>query len=261
MRPTLRRIRTTRALARRALVQAFRQPHFLAPVIVLPTVMLAAYSGGATSAVKIPGFPQVDGFFDFALAGAMVLAAGLAGVSGGIALAMDIEMKFMDRLLATPVPRSSIVLGRLAGTTAWGVIGGAWFLAIGLLFGAEIKGGALGALAIVLMIALATLGIATFIAGLALYARQASVIQGLFPLVIVLMLISSAFFPRELLLEPASTIAAGNPMTYIADALRDPWISGLSARTTAEGLVAVLGLAGTGALICVSAFRQRTPTS
>jgi ABC-2 type transport system permease protein len=252
------RLRATRVLARRSAVQAFRQPHFLAPVIVLPSVLLAAYSGGAASATEIPGFPTVDGFFDFVIAGAMVLAAGLAGVSGGIGLATDIELKFMDRVLATPAPRSAIVLGRLAGTAAWGLIGGVWFLAIGLLFGAEVKGGPAGALVILVLIALTTLAIATFIAGLALRSGQVSAVQGILPLVIVSTLMSSAFFPREFLLEPVETLAAANPLSYMADAVRDPWIGELSASAALEGLLAIGIVTGAGALVCGAAFRART---
>ena len=50
------------------------------------------------------------------LAGAMIQATLLAGNSGGIALAVDIEMGFTDRLFAAPIPRFAIVLGRLAAT-------------------------------------------------------------------------------------------------------------------------------------------------
>jgi ABC-2 type transport system permease protein len=253
--------RATTALTRRSVMHAFRQPHYIAPVIVLPTVMLAAYSGQASSAVKLDGFPQVDGFFDFVLAGAMILAAGLAAVSGGIALATDIELQFMHRVLTTPAPRSAIVLGRLAGTTAWGVIGGVWFLVVGLLFGAEVKSGPLGALVMLALVALTTLALATFIAGLALRSGQTSAVQGLFPLVIVLMLISSAFFPRDLLLEPAATIADGNPMSYVAEAIRDPWIGGMSGATIGQGLLAIAVVGAVGALICATALRQRTATT
>jgi ABC-2 type transport system permease protein len=257
-----RTARTTRELAKRSLVHAFRRPPFLAPVIVLPTVVLAAYSGNVSSAVRIPGFPHVHGFLDYILAGAMVLAAGLAAVSGGIALATDIEMKVMDRFLATPAPRSAILFGRLAGTTTWGTIGAVWFLAIGLLFGAKLEGGVPGALTIVALVSLTTLAISTLVAGLALRAGRASVIDGLFPLVIVLMMISSAFFPRELLLEPVQTIAAANPISYIANAIREPWISSaFSLGTVAEGCLAILVVAGIGTLICASAFRHRTATT
>ena len=50
------------------------------------------------------------------LAGAMMQSLILAGNSGAIALAVEIETGFTDRLLAAPIARFAIVLGRLAGT-------------------------------------------------------------------------------------------------------------------------------------------------
>ena len=50
-------------------------------------------------------------------------------VSGGIALALDIEIGFIDRLVAAPIPRAAIVLGRLVATAVLGALSGVWFLA------------------------------------------------------------------------------------------------------------------------------------
>ena len=76
------------------------------------------------------------------LAGAMMQSLLLAGNSGGIALAVDIEMGFTDRLFAAPISRFAIVAGRLAGTGGSALFAGVWFLAIGLIFGVTIEGGA-----------------------------------------------------------------------------------------------------------------------
>ena len=106
------------ALGARSVKQTFRRPQLVAPIVIFPTLLLAVQTGGAGRAVDLPGFPEVDSFLDFMLAGAMIQSCLLAGNSGGIALAVDIEMGFTDRLLAAPISRFSIVLGRLAGTAA-----------------------------------------------------------------------------------------------------------------------------------------------
>src|SRR5918997_3912422 len=117
----------------------------MAPIIIFPTLLLAIQTSGAGAAVDLPGFPQVNGFLDFMLAGAMVQSTLLAGNSGGIALAVDIEMGFTDRLLAAPISRFAMVLGRLAGTAALGAATAIYYIAIGLIFGATIEEGVLGA--------------------------------------------------------------------------------------------------------------------
>ena len=85
-------------------------------------------TGGAGSAVDLPRFPHVHGFLDFQLAGAMLQSTMLAGVSAAIALALDIEIGFIDRLFAAPIARASFVLGRLAATAVMGAISALWFL-------------------------------------------------------------------------------------------------------------------------------------
>ena len=75
------------------------------------------------------------------LAGAMIQSCLLAGNTGGIALAVDLEMGFTDRLFAAPISRFAIVLGRLAGTAALGAVTALWFIAIGLIFGASFERG------------------------------------------------------------------------------------------------------------------------
>src|SRR5918911_1381011 len=125
-------LRVVGALGWRSVKQTFRRPQLMSPIIIFPTLLLAIQTGGAGSAVDLEGFPPVDSFLQFMLAGSIMQSLMLAGNSGGIALAVDIEMGFTDRLFAAPISRFAIVLGRLAGTAALGALAGAWFLAIGL---------------------------------------------------------------------------------------------------------------------------------
>ena len=103
MERVLTNLRVVVALGRRSVKQAFRRPQFLAPILVFPSLFLAINVGGAGRAIDLPAFPEVHGFLDFQLAGAMLQSTMLAGVSGAIALAMDIEMGFIDRLFAAPI--------------------------------------------------------------------------------------------------------------------------------------------------------------
>jgi ABC-2 type transport system permease protein len=239
------RLRVVGALARRSLAQTFRRPQFLAPILVFPTLFLVANVGGAGSAVDLPGFPEVHGFLDFELPAAMIQASLLVGVSGGIALALDIELGFIDRLIAAPVRRSSVVTGRLAATAVLGLMVGVWFLTIGLIGGAHVAGGVAGVLVVLVMVALASMAFGGLGAALALKSGRASVVQGIFPLVLVILFLSSSFFPRELMQEPAQSVAAWNPLTLIVDGLREPVIAGLSLGKIAAGFggIAIVGLA------------------
>jgi ABC-2 type transport system permease protein len=252
--------RVVAALGARSVRQTFRRPQLMAPILVFPTLLLAIQTAGAGRAVDLPGFPEVEGFLDFMLAGAMIQATLLAGNSGGIALAVDIEMGFTDRLLAAPISRFAMVLGRLAGTAALGAAAAVWFLAIGLVFGATIAEGVPGALLIVVFVSLTSVAFGGIGAAVALRTGSASVVQGLFPLVFVVLFLSSAFFPANLMLEPAASVADFNPLSFIVEGVRDPVISALSADAfwEAAASIALIGTIGVG--LSALALRRRLRT-
>jgi len=249
--------RVVRALGARSIRQTFRRPQLISPIIVFPTLLLAIQTGGAGAGVELPGFPPVQSFLQFMLAGSMMQAMMLAGNSGGIAFAVDIEMGFTDRLFAAPIPRFAIVLGRLAGTAALGLFAALWFLAIGLIFGAEIEGGVPGALLAIALITASALAVGGIGAAIALRSGSASVVQGLFPLVLVVLFLSSAFFPQELMIEPARTIAEYNPLSFIVEGVREPIISGIDATHTLEAVAAIAGIIILGLVLSARALQHR----
>jgi ABC-type multidrug transport system permease subunit len=249
--------RVVSVLSRRSIKQAFRRPQFLAPILVFPTLFLAVNTGGAGRAVDLPAFPQVHGFLDFQLAGSMTQSTMLAGVSAGIALALDIEVGFIDRLVVSPISRAAIVIGRLSATAVLGALSGVWFLTIGLIFGAHIQGGVAGFLLVVLLAALCAGAFGALGAALAFQAQSPSVVQSIFPLVFVIMFLSSAYFPRDLLLEPAKTIAALNPMSLVAEGMRDPIVYGVSWSALGKGLAGIAIFMALGAGWSAIAMRRR----
>ncbi|CAN5596720.1 hypothetical protein BH10ACT11_BH10ACT11_18760 [soil metagenome] len=166
-------LRVIAALGARSITQTFRRPQLVAPIIIFPTLLLAVQTGGAGRAIDLPGFPHVNGFLDFMLAGAMIQSTLLAGNSGGIALAVDIEMGFTDRLMAAPISRFSIVLGRLAGTAALGTFSACWFITLGLIFGAQIEEGVPGALMMIAFVTLSAVAFGGIAASIALRSGSA----------------------------------------------------------------------------------------
>jgi ABC-2 type transport system permease protein len=245
------------ALARRALRNTLRRPQFLAPLVIFPSLFLAVNVGGLHRTTDLPGFPHVHGFLDFQLAAALTQSLLLGGIAQGLAAALEIEGGFFDRLAAAPIPRVAIVLGRLIACAVVNAFQVVYFLALGLIFGAHIAGGVAGALVtlaigIVAGIAFGALGIT-----LALRARSASTLQGIFPLVFVVLFMSSAFFPRDLLASPVDVIARYNPLSYIANGMRTPIIDSVQATPVLEGLAAGGAVALVAVLLAVQSLRGR----
>jgi ABC-2 type transport system permease protein len=250
-------MRAAVALARRALNTTLRRPQFLAPLVLFPSLFLAINTGGLHRTTDLPGFPKVHGFLDFQLAAAMCQSLLLGGVSAGIATALEIEGGFFDRLVVSPIPRVSIALGRILAGSVIAAIQVSYFLVLGLIFGAHIAAGVPG-IFVVLVIGIVTgTGFSALGVMIALRARSASTVQGIFPLVFVVLFVSSAFFPRKLLSHPADWVAAYNPLSYVAEGIRDPIISSITASTVLEGLAAALGIAAAGIGLSVIALRGR----
>ncbi len=245
------------ALARRTLRGALRRPQFLAPLVIMPTLFLAINTGGLHRTTDLPGFPHVDGFLDFQLAGAITQSLLLGGVMQGIATALEIEGGFFDRLVASPIPRVSIVLGRILAGTVIAAAQIVWFLALGMIFGVSIHGGVPGILLVLAIGSLAGTGFAALGVLIALRARNASTVQGIFPLVFVILFVSSAFFPLALLQAPANWVAEYNPLSYVADGMRDPIIGSISATPVIEGFAAAALLVAGFVGLAVLALRGR----
>ena len=245
------------ALARRTLRNALRRPQLLAPLLVFPSLFLAINTGGLHRSTDLPGFPDVHGFLDFQLSAAMCQSLMLGGVGAGIATALEIEGGFFDRLVASPIPRVSIPLGRIMAGSAIAAAQVVYFLALGLIFGAHIAAGVPGVLLVLLIGTVAGTGFAALGVVLALRAKNASTVQGIFPLIFVVLFVSSAFFPRDLLSHPADWVAAYNPLSYIADGMRDPIISAVSAAPVLEGLAAAAALTGLAIAAAVASLRGR----
>ena len=84
--------------------------------------------------------------------------------------------------------------------------------------------------------------------------------QGLFPLVFVVLFLSAAFFPANLMLEPAATIADYNPLSFIVEGVRDPVISSLTGEAFWKALAAITLIAAFSLWLSNLALRRRLRT-
>jgi ABC-2 type transport system permease protein len=244
-----RESRVVLALGRRALSVQFRRAQLLMPTFVLPLMLLAVITSGTQAAQRLEAFPEVGSYLAFIVPGTIVQGALLAGLTSGAAMAGDIEFGFFDRLLAAPVRRTSLVLGRLSGVLGLSVLQSVFFLAVAFAFGARYPGGAGAVLAAVAITAITAVGIGGIAVAIALRTGSLSLMQSIFPFVFVLLFTAPAFFPRELLTPALHEVAAYNPLTYVVEGVRALLSGDAGMGTPWIGLVAAIGLAiGTIAL-------------
>jgi ABC-2 type transport system permease protein len=252
--------RVVLALGRRALSVQFRRAQLLMPTFVLPLMLLAVIASGTSAAQGLRGFPDVASYLTFVVPGTIVQGCILAGLTAGTALASDIEFGFFDRLLAAPVHRTSLVLGRLVGTLGLALLQSSFFLAVALLFGARYPGGMPAVVATVALAALTAVGVGGFTSAIALRTGSLSLLQSLFPFMFVLLFTAPAFFPRDLLAPVLRDVSAYNPLTYVVEAIRGMLAGDAGLGSPAAGFLAAAALAVATTALATLALKERLRT-
>ena len=247
----------TVAMSRRAIMAVVRQPSIVIPSLLFPLFFVALGTASFSRAIAIPGFPEVDSFLDFALAGAIVQGILFGSTVSATALATDIENGFFDRLLATPSSRTSILVGRLAGGMAYGGFQTIVFIVILLPFGLSVKSGPIGVAAMVVGGVLVALAIGALMAALALKTGSSEAVQGAFPLLFILLFFSSTFFPRQTMQGFHQTIANLNPISFLAEGFRSLTIESLSATALAQVLLIPAAMAVATLALSLRMLRNR----
>jgi ABC-2 type transport system permease protein len=247
------------ALSRRSISVQFRRSQLLLPTFVLPLMLLAVIASGTSAAQNLPQFPGVESYLGFVVPGTLIQGALLAGLTSGAAMASDVEFGFFDRLLAAPVRRTSLVLGRQAGTLALSVLQSTFFLTVAFVFGARYPGGVPAVLAAVGLAAITAVGLGGIASAIALRTGSLALMQSIFPFVFVLLFTAPAFFPRELLTPALRDVSEYNPLTYIVEAVRG-LLTDTGIGDPLTGLLAAVTLAVATTALATFALRERLRT-
>ena len=100
----------------------WRTPEALLPTLFIPLFFLVVNVGqaGKIFPSASTGFLKGQGYGAFQLPSSLLLAASFG--TAALFLVEDIEGGYFDKLRATPIPRTSIVLGRLIAELAKGLL-------------------------------------------------------------------------------------------------------------------------------------------
>ncbi len=249
--------RQARYLAWRSVIRTVRQPIVIVPPLVFPLFLLAINASGLGAATDVPGFPT-SSYLAFALAFPFMQGAIFATNTAGTNVAQDIGSGFFNRLSLTPMRGSSLLAGQLSGVLLIGTLQAVAFLGAGLAAGAHIEAGPLGVpvlFALSLSIA-AAFGAIGLLAGLRTGSSEA--VQGLFPLMFILLFLSSATLPRDLIAHDwYRTVATINPVSYLIEGLRSLIITGWDAEALALGFGVAIAIFTVALGASTLALRER----
>jgi ABC-2 type transport system permease protein len=154
--------------------------------------------------------------------GIMAQAALFIAIFFGLAVIWERDVGQLQRLLATPLPRLAIVLGKSAGAGIRALAQAIVLLFVLAVAGISIRwsvGGVIGAIA---LLVLATGGFACLSMILASLVRTRERFMGIGQMVMMpLFFASSALYPLAIMPAWLRVVAHGNPLTYEVHGMRD----------------------------------------
>jgi ABC-2 type transport system permease protein len=255
---TRQAIDQARVLARRSIVGTVRQPGVWLPGLLFPMFIAAVNTSTMGRAVDfLPGFENVDSLLAFLLPASITQSVLFGGLTAGSDTATDIQTGFFDRLLASPVARPSIRVGRLMGASGTGGMQAIIFIIVYGIFGVRIAGGVPGAISLVIYAMVLALVIGGFAAMLALRTGSAEAVQNVFPVTFIALFISSAFFPTEAMTGIYRSVATRNPITLMVDGMRAQVIVGFDLGEALTSIVIASVLAVVAVYTASRALRSR----
>lgn len=246
----------------RALRNTIRIPATIIPPLIMPIFFLlintaqlgenVAFANGSGP----PGVQPTDGidfnYLSFFVPVSLTMTIATAGNSSGLSLVQDVANGFFDKLLLTPISRTSILFSRLMVDGTRAALQALIIVIVGLAFGARIAAGVPGvllSLAVAFIFGMAFAGLSLSVA---LRTGSPEATQASFVLFFPMIFLAPTFVPLEALPGWLQTVAQLNPMTYVIQSIRAIFLVGIDWGEIVKATVAVIIL---GSLGLGNAFR------
>jgi ABC-2 type transport system permease protein len=205
------------ALAERELVRFFRQPSRVLGAFATPLLFWIVIGSGLGSSFRPQG--EDPGYLRFLFPGIVLLILLFTSIFSAMSLIEDRKEGFLQSVLVSPAPRSSIVLGKIVGGAAIATIQGIVFLMLAPLAGFRVRAAAVPGLVFFLF----AISFAMTALGFAMAWRIDST-QGydsvMNLLLIPMWVLSGAAFPASGAAAPVRALMRINPLTYGTEGLR-----------------------------------------
>ncbi len=200
--------------------------------------------------------PGQSSYFDFIAPGIMAMTVMMSVMTGlPAAISHEKEVGTLDGMMAAPINRLAIILGKTLAQTARGLLQGTLILILAVaLFGVTIHG------SILLVFALLLLGVFSFVGfGVVItsFAKdQETAMMIMMTLMFPMMFLSGVFFPIQQMPWYMQGISKALPLTYLADAMRKVMVLGAGVSIITVELVVLIGFGVIMTTIAVPVFRR-----
>ncbi len=237
---------------------SFRTPIWLFINLVQPLVWLALFSRVFERMVDLPGFTG-DSYLQFFAPGVIIMTVLFGSAWTGMNMVQDMDLGILDKMLATPVTRVSIVLGRVFGSVSTLVVQALLIFLIAWIMGVDIAAGFPGVLLTVVIVTLLGLSFAGLSNGLAIVMKRPDPLIAFISFITLpLMFLSSAMMPGDLLPGWIQTAKMFNPVSHAVESVRSLVIVGYEWDVVLPDLLILAGIATFMVVWATFMFRFRT---
>lgn len=233
----------------------WREPIWIALLLVQPMVWLLLYSQLFNRVTDLGGF-GTRSYVDFFLPGVVVMNAFFAGTWSGMSMITDLDRGVVERFLATPARRGSLIVSQLARAALQAGIQGLVILLVGTVIGARVASGLVGWAAILAAAMLVAAGFAGISHGLALLTRREATMIALANFIgLPLMFLSAILIARPLMPGWMQWAARFNPVDWGVRTAREPALPGTDWSSVGLHAALLAGFVAATAAFATWAFR------
>ena len=237
---------------------SLRTPIWLFVNLVQPLVWLLLFSRVFERMVDLPGFTS-DSYLQFFAPGVIIMTVLFGSAWTGMNMIQDMDLGILDKMLATPVTRVSIVLGQVFGSVSTLVVQALLIFLIAWIMGVDIATGFPGVLLTVVIVTMLGLGFAGFSNGLAIVMKRPDPLIAFISFITLpLMFLSSAMVPSDLLPGWIQVAKTFNPVSHSVESVRSLVIVGYEWNVIIPDLLILGGIATLMVLWATFMFRFRT---
>jgi len=160
-------------------------------------------------------------YIDFMTPGILAQSVLFIAIFYGIAIIWERDLGIVHKFLATPTPRSALVLGKALSAGERGLAQAVIVYALALALGVHLSWNIISLLAVVVVIILGSALFSTFSLIIACLVKTRERFMGIGQILTMpLFFASNAIYPISIMPSWLRTISQVNPLTYETDALR-----------------------------------------
>jgi ABC-2 type transport system permease protein len=205
-------------VAKRNLIKIKRVPEVLIWTTMSPIMFVLLFALVFGNAIEVPG---VD-YREFLIAGVFAQTVIFGSTFTGAGLADDMTKGIIDRFRSLPMSRSAVLVGRTASDIVYNSTSIFVMTITGLVVGWRIRTGPLKAIGGFLLLLLFAYAVSWIMAYVGLKVSSVEVVQNAsFMFIFPMTFIANTFVRQDLLPGPLRTFAEWNPVSAVAQGVRE----------------------------------------